>query len=98
MTTSTLPAPNAPEEPISQGKLCARGQAAVQVGLRDRATSAPLPLANGWGMSETDPFAADLTEPLKWRRPDLGFHATKLERVRAPESRWGAAGRPPTHF
>jgi 2,4-dienoyl-CoA reductase-like NADH-dependent reductase (Old Yellow Enzyme family) len=25
-----------------------------------------LPLANGWGMSETDPFAVDLTEPLKW--------------------------------
>lgn len=25
-----------------------------------------LPLANGWGMSEGDPFAVDLTEPLKW--------------------------------
>lgn len=25
-----------------------------------------LPLANGWGMSESDPFAVDLTEPLKW--------------------------------
>ncbi len=25
-----------------------------------------LPLANGWGMSETDPFVVDLTEPLKW--------------------------------
>jgi 2,4-dienoyl-CoA reductase-like NADH-dependent reductase (Old Yellow Enzyme family) len=25
-----------------------------------------LPLANGWGMSEADPFAVDLTEPLKW--------------------------------
>jgi 2,4-dienoyl-CoA reductase-like NADH-dependent reductase (Old Yellow Enzyme family) len=24
------------------------------------------PLANGWGMSETDPFTPDLTEPLKW--------------------------------
>jgi 2,4-dienoyl-CoA reductase-like NADH-dependent reductase (Old Yellow Enzyme family) len=24
------------------------------------------PLANGWGMSETDPFAVDLTEPLRW--------------------------------
>lgn len=26
----------------------------------------PLPLVNGWGMSETDPFTPDLTEPLKW--------------------------------
>lgn len=25
-----------------------------------------LPLANGWGMSEADPFAVDLTEPLRW--------------------------------
>jgi 2,4-dienoyl-CoA reductase-like NADH-dependent reductase (Old Yellow Enzyme family) len=25
-----------------------------------------LPLANGWGMSAGDPFAVDLTEPLKW--------------------------------
>lgn len=25
-----------------------------------------LPLANGWGMSETDPFAVDLTEPIRW--------------------------------
>jgi NADPH2 dehydrogenase len=25
-----------------------------------------LPLANGWGMSESDPFAVDLTEPLRW--------------------------------
>jgi 2,4-dienoyl-CoA reductase-like NADH-dependent reductase (Old Yellow Enzyme family) len=25
-----------------------------------------LPVANGWGMSESDPFAVDLTEPLKW--------------------------------
>ncbi|QJW96295.1 oxidoreductase [Frigoriglobus tundricola] len=25
-----------------------------------------LPLANGWGMSDTDPFAVDLTEPLRW--------------------------------
>jgi 2,4-dienoyl-CoA reductase-like NADH-dependent reductase (Old Yellow Enzyme family) len=25
-----------------------------------------VPLTNGWGMSETDPFAVDLTEPLKW--------------------------------
>jgi 2,4-dienoyl-CoA reductase-like NADH-dependent reductase (Old Yellow Enzyme family) len=25
-----------------------------------------LPLANGWGMSEGDPFAVDLTEPLRW--------------------------------
>jgi NADPH2 dehydrogenase len=25
-----------------------------------------LPLANGWGMSETNPLAIDLTEPLKW--------------------------------
>jgi 2,4-dienoyl-CoA reductase-like NADH-dependent reductase (Old Yellow Enzyme family) len=25
-----------------------------------------VPLANGWGMSETDPFAVDLTEPLRW--------------------------------
>lgn len=25
-----------------------------------------LPLANGWGMSETDPFAVDLAEPLRW--------------------------------
>lgn len=25
-----------------------------------------LPLANGWGMSETDPFTPDLTEPLRW--------------------------------
>lgn len=25
-----------------------------------------LPLANGWGMSATDPFAVDLTEPLRW--------------------------------
>jgi 2,4-dienoyl-CoA reductase-like NADH-dependent reductase (Old Yellow Enzyme family) len=24
------------------------------------------PLANGWGMSETDPFVPDLTEPLRW--------------------------------
>jgi 2,4-dienoyl-CoA reductase-like NADH-dependent reductase (Old Yellow Enzyme family) len=24
------------------------------------------PLANGWGMSPTDPFAPDLTEPLRW--------------------------------
>jgi 2,4-dienoyl-CoA reductase-like NADH-dependent reductase (Old Yellow Enzyme family) len=24
------------------------------------------PLANGWGMSESDPFAVDLTEPLRW--------------------------------
>ena len=24
------------------------------------------PLVNGWGMSETDPFAVDLTEPLRW--------------------------------
>jgi 2,4-dienoyl-CoA reductase-like NADH-dependent reductase (Old Yellow Enzyme family) len=24
------------------------------------------PLANGWGMSESDPFTPDLTEPLKW--------------------------------
>jgi 2,4-dienoyl-CoA reductase-like NADH-dependent reductase (Old Yellow Enzyme family) len=24
------------------------------------------PLANGWGMSETDPFTPDLTEPLRW--------------------------------
>jgi 2,4-dienoyl-CoA reductase-like NADH-dependent reductase (Old Yellow Enzyme family) len=24
------------------------------------------PLANGWGMSETDPFTLDLTEPLRW--------------------------------
>ena len=26
----------------------------------------PLPLANGWGMTETDPFTPDLTEPLRW--------------------------------
>src|SRR5207237_2834815 len=25
-----------------------------------------LPLANGWGMSESDPFTPDLTEPLRW--------------------------------
>ena len=25
-----------------------------------------LPLANGWGMSAADPFAVDLTEPLRW--------------------------------
>lgn len=25
-----------------------------------------VPLANGWGMSETDPFTPDLTEPLRW--------------------------------
>jgi 2,4-dienoyl-CoA reductase-like NADH-dependent reductase (Old Yellow Enzyme family) len=25
-----------------------------------------LPLANGWGMSATDPFTPDLTEPLRW--------------------------------
>lgn len=25
-----------------------------------------LPLANGWGMNPTDPFAPDLTEPLRW--------------------------------
>lgn len=25
-----------------------------------------LPLANGWGMSERDPFTVDLAEPLKW--------------------------------
>jgi 2,4-dienoyl-CoA reductase-like NADH-dependent reductase (Old Yellow Enzyme family) len=25
-----------------------------------------LPLANGWGMSESDPFTPDLTEPLAW--------------------------------
>lgn len=25
-----------------------------------------LPLVNGWGMSENDPFTVDLTEPLKW--------------------------------
>ncbi|AWM35582.1 2,4-dienoyl-CoA reductase [NADPH] [Gemmata obscuriglobus] len=25
-----------------------------------------LPLVNGWGMSETEPFAVDLTEPLRW--------------------------------
>ncbi|MCI0704035.1 MAG: NADH:flavin oxidoreductase [Planctomycetia bacterium] len=25
-----------------------------------------LPLANGWGMSISDPFAVDLTEPLRW--------------------------------
>lgn len=25
-----------------------------------------LPLTNGWGMSETDPFTVDLTEPLQW--------------------------------
>jgi 2,4-dienoyl-CoA reductase-like NADH-dependent reductase (Old Yellow Enzyme family) len=24
------------------------------------------PLANGWGMSETDPFTPDLTEPVRW--------------------------------
>ena len=24
------------------------------------------PLGNGWGMSETDPFTPDLTEPLRW--------------------------------
>ena len=24
------------------------------------------PLANGWGMNETDPFTPDLTEPLRW--------------------------------
>jgi 2,4-dienoyl-CoA reductase-like NADH-dependent reductase (Old Yellow Enzyme family) len=34
------------------------------------ATGAPdahaLPLANGWGMAAGDPFAVDLTEPLKW--------------------------------
>jgi NADPH2 dehydrogenase len=24
------------------------------------------PLANGWGMNENDPFAMDLTEPLRW--------------------------------
>src|SRR5262249_23054303 len=24
------------------------------------------PLPNGWGMSETDPFAVDLTEPIRW--------------------------------
>lgn len=24
------------------------------------------PLANGWGMSETDPFTPDLTEPIRW--------------------------------
>jgi 2,4-dienoyl-CoA reductase-like NADH-dependent reductase (Old Yellow Enzyme family) len=24
------------------------------------------PLANGWGMSESDPFTPDLTEPLRW--------------------------------
>src|SRR5439155_15686142 len=24
------------------------------------------PLANGWGMSEADPFTVDLTEPLRW--------------------------------
>lgn len=26
------------------------------------------PLANGWGMSETDPFTPDLTEPIRWVR------------------------------
>jgi 2,4-dienoyl-CoA reductase-like NADH-dependent reductase (Old Yellow Enzyme family) len=26
------------------------------------------PLANGWGMSESDPFAPDLTEPIRWVR------------------------------
>jgi 2,4-dienoyl-CoA reductase-like NADH-dependent reductase (Old Yellow Enzyme family) len=25
-----------------------------------------VPLANGWGMSESDPFTPDLTEPLRW--------------------------------
>jgi NADPH2 dehydrogenase len=25
-----------------------------------------LPLANGWGISDTDPFVVDLTEPLRW--------------------------------
>ncbi len=25
-----------------------------------------LPLANGWGMAENDPFTVDLTEPLQW--------------------------------
>ncbi|MCS6866067.1 MAG: NADH:flavin oxidoreductase [Gemmataceae bacterium] len=25
-----------------------------------------LPLVNGWGMSENDPFSVDLTEPLRW--------------------------------
>ena len=25
-----------------------------------------LPLLNGWGMSDTDPFTPDLTEPLRW--------------------------------
>jgi NADPH2 dehydrogenase len=24
------------------------------------------PLANGWGMSETDPFTPDMTEPIRW--------------------------------
>ncbi len=25
-----------------------------------------VPLANGWGMSETDPFSPDLSEPIRW--------------------------------
>jgi NADPH2 dehydrogenase len=32
-------------------------------GLPDRHS---LPLANGWGMSETEPYSPDLTEPLRW--------------------------------
>ncbi len=28
--------------------------------------SHPLPLANGWGMSDREPFEVDLAEPLKW--------------------------------
>jgi NADPH2 dehydrogenase len=37
-----------------------------------------LPLANGWGMSETDPFAVDLTEPLKWIADLRGLGVTLL--------------------
>jgi 2,4-dienoyl-CoA reductase-like NADH-dependent reductase (Old Yellow Enzyme family) len=38
------------------------------IAFRNDGTPEPftLPLANGWGMSETDPFTPDLTDPLRW--------------------------------
>ena len=37
-----------------------------------------LPLTNGWGMAEQDPFAVDLTEPLRWIAEMRGLGVTLI--------------------
>jgi 2,4-dienoyl-CoA reductase-like NADH-dependent reductase (Old Yellow Enzyme family) len=37
-----------------------------------------VPLANGWGMNERDPFAIDLTEPLRWIGEMRGIGVTLI--------------------